>query len=148
MALVLAQDPPQMVLIPDEGAVKKLAATSADPAFGDRVHPGRADVAEHGPDPGISQGRVERSRVVRATVADQELDPVCLPCGVPEVCMPMSCGDGQGRPYGIMIIRVPAPALSHLRPALRLAGPTRPVIGLQECRAARAAARGRRAAPG
>ena len=46
-----------------------------------------------------------------------------------------------------MIIRVPAPALSHLRAALRLAGPTRPVIGLQERRAARPAARGRRAAP-
>ena len=46
-----------------------------------------------------------------------------------------------------MIIRVPAPALSHLRPALRLAGPARPVIGLQGRRAARAAARGRRAAP-
>jgi hypothetical protein len=73
MGLVLAQDPPQMVLIPDEGAVKELAATSADPAFGDRVHPGRADVAEHGPDPGISQDRVECGRVVRATVADQEL---------------------------------------------------------------------------
>src|ERR1700751_5071577 len=29
-----------------------------------------------------------------------------------------------------MIIRVPAPALSHLRPALRLARPARPVIGL------------------
>jgi hypothetical protein len=28
-----------------------------------------------------------------------------------------------------MIIRVLAPALSHLRPALRLAGPARPVIG-------------------
>ena|SRR5690348_3985347 len=27
---------------------------------------------------------------------------------------------GQGQPYGIMIIRVPAPALSHLRPGLRL----------------------------
>ena len=46
-----------------------------------------------------------------------------------------------------MIIRVPAPALSHLRPALRLAGPARPVIGLQVRRAARPAARGRRAAP-
>jgi hypothetical protein len=28
----------------------------------------------------------------------------------------VTCGDGQGQPYGIMIIRVPAPALSHLRP--------------------------------
>ena len=46
-----------------------------------------------------------------------------------------------------MIIRVLAPALSHLRPALRLAGSARPVIGLQGRRAARATARGRRAAP-
>src|SRR5580704_3132315 len=46
-----------------------------------------------------------------------------------------------------MIIRVLAPALPHLRTGLRLAGPARPVIGLQERRTARAAARGRRAAP-
>ena len=46
-----------------------------------------------------------------------------------------------------MIIRVPPPALSHLRPALRLAGPARPVVGLQGRRAPGAAARGRRAAP-
>src|SRR6266568_9410900 len=46
-----------------------------------------------------------------------------------------------------MIIRVLAPALSHLRPALRLAGPARPVGSLQGRRAAGAAARGRRAAP-
>src|ERR1700751_3399875 len=37
-----------------------------------------------------------------------------------------------------MIIRVPPPALPHLRPALRLAGPARPVTGLQGRRAARA----------
>src|ERR1017187_8416182 len=47
----------------------------------------------------------------------------------------------------MMISRVPPPAPSHLRPALRLAGPARPLIGLQERRTARAAARGRRAAP-
>jgi putative transposase len=46
-----------------------------------------------------------------------------------------------------MIIRVPAPALPHLHPALRLAGPARPVDGFQGRRTARAAARGRRAAP-
>src|SRR5215472_1172877 len=34
-----------------------------------------------------------------------------------------------------MIIRVSPPALSHLRPALRLACPARPIIGLQRCRA-------------
>jgi hypothetical protein len=31
MGLVLAQDPPQMVLVPDEGAVEKLAPASPDP---------------------------------------------------------------------------------------------------------------------
>jgi putative transposase len=46
-----------------------------------------------------------------------------------------------------MIIRVSAPALSRLRPALRLAGSAQPVTGLQGRRAAGAAARGRRAAP-
>ncbi len=46
-----------------------------------------------------------------------------------------------------MIIRVPAPALSRLRPALRLVGPARPLVGLQGRRTARTAARGRRAAP-
>ena len=45
-----------------------------------------------------------------------------------------------------MIARVPPPALSDLHPGLRLAGPARPVTRLQERRAARAAARGRRAA--
>src|SRR5438876_8220246 len=46
-----------------------------------------------------------------------------------------------------MIIRVLAPALPHLRPALRLADPGRPVISLQGRRAARATTRGRRAVP-
>ena len=46
-----------------------------------------------------------------------------------------------------MIIRVSSTALPHLRPALRLACPARPVIGLQGRGAARAAARDRRASP-
>src|ERR1035441_7936375 len=46
----------------------------------------------------------------------------------------------------MMIARVPPPALSDLHPGLRLAGPARPVTRLQERGAARAAARGRRAA--
>jgi hypothetical protein len=41
VGLVLAQDLPQMVLIPDEGAVEKLASASADPAFGYCVGPHR-----------------------------------------------------------------------------------------------------------
>jgi hypothetical protein len=45
-----------------------------DPAFGDRVHPGRPDVAEHGPDPRAGQDCVEcvvkfdpRSRIMNLT---------------------------------------------------------------------------------
>ena len=60
VGLVRVQDPPQMGLVPDEGAVQELAAASADPVFDDRVHAGRLDVAEHGPDPGIGEDRVER----------------------------------------------------------------------------------------
>jgi hypothetical protein len=52
-------------------------------------------------------------------------------CGVPEVCMPCDLRRRPRAPYGIMTIRVPAPALPHLRPDLRLDGPARPVIGLQ-----------------
>jgi len=61
--LVRAQDPPQMSLVPDKGAVQELAAASPDPAFGDPIHARRPDVAEHGPDLGIG---------------DHELGPVHL----------------------------------------------------------------------
>ena len=76
MSLVFAQDLPQMGLVPDQGAVQELAAASADPAFGDRVHAGRPDVAEHGPDPGAGEDRVECGGEVRAAVADHEPDPI------------------------------------------------------------------------
>ena len=59
VGLVLAQDLPQMGLVPDEGAVQELASASPDPAFGDRVHAGRPHVAEHGPDAGVGEDRVE-----------------------------------------------------------------------------------------
>ena len=78
VSLILAQDPAQMVLVPDEGAVQEFAAASPDPAFGDRVHAGRPHVAQHGPDPGANQDRVERGGEVRSAVADHELDPMCL----------------------------------------------------------------------
>jgi hypothetical protein len=45
VGLVVAQDSQKMGLVPDESAVQELAAASADPAFGDRVHAGRLDVA-------------------------------------------------------------------------------------------------------
>src|ERR1019366_5861092 len=78
MSLVLAQDSPQMSLIPDEAAVQELAAASPDPAFGNRVHAGRPDVTEHGPDPGVGEDGVECGGEVRSAVADHELDPVHL----------------------------------------------------------------------
>ena len=40
VGLVLTQDLPQMDLIPDQGAVQKLASASPDLAFGYRVHAG------------------------------------------------------------------------------------------------------------
>jgi hypothetical protein len=41
VGLVLGEDPPQVGLVPDEGAVQEFAAASADPAFGDGVGPHR-----------------------------------------------------------------------------------------------------------
>jgi hypothetical protein len=76
VGLVLVQDPPRMGLVPGEGAVQERAAASADQAFGDRVHAGRLDVAEHGPDAGIGEDRVGCGGEVRAAVADHELGPV------------------------------------------------------------------------
>ena len=73
VGLVVFQDSPQMGRVPDEGAVQELAAASADLAFGGRVHAGRLDVAEHGPDTGIGEDGVERGGEVRAAVADHEL---------------------------------------------------------------------------
>jgi hypothetical protein len=52
VGLVLAQDLPQMVLIPDQGAVEKLAAASPDPVFSYRIHARGPHVTEHGADPG------------------------------------------------------------------------------------------------
>jgi hypothetical protein len=77
--LVLAQDPPQMGLVPDEGAVQELAAASPDPALGDRVHTRRPHVAQHGPDPGAGEDRIERGGEVRSAVADHELRSACPP---------------------------------------------------------------------
>src|ERR1039457_1892111 len=78
VGLVLAQDLLQMGRVPDEGAVQKLAAASANPSFGDRVHAGRPDVAEHSPDPGVGEDCVERTREFAVAVADHESDPVRL----------------------------------------------------------------------
>jgi len=79
VVLVVAQDLLQMALVPDKGAVQELASASPDPAFGNRVHAERLHVA-HGPDPGISEDRVECGGEVRATVADMNfIRSACSP---------------------------------------------------------------------
>jgi hypothetical protein len=88
-----------MGLVPDEGAVPGARAGIPDRAFGDRVHRGRADVAEHGPDPGTGEDRVEYCGDVRAAVADQELDPVRLLAQVHEQ---VACLLGGPRPGAIL----------------------------------------------
>src|ERR1019366_1195678 len=71
VGLVVAQDPPQMVQVPDGGAVQELAAASPDPALGDRVHPGRPHVAQHGPDASAGEDAAvklePRSRIMNVT---------------------------------------------------------------------------------
>jgi hypothetical protein len=94
--LVRVQDPPQMGQVPDEGAVQELTAASPDPAFGDGVLARRPDVAEHGPNAGIGQHRVERGGEVRAAVADHELDPVRLFARVHEKVAGLLCGPLPG----------------------------------------------------
>src|SRR5450755_659350 len=49
-----------------------------DPAFGDRVHAGRPDVAEHHPDPGIGKDLLECGSEVRSAAADHESDTIRL----------------------------------------------------------------------
>jgi hypothetical protein len=69
VGLVPAQDPPQMVLVPHEGAVQELAAASPDPAFGDRVHAGRPHVQ--------STVRIPASARTASNAA-VKFDPLCL----------------------------------------------------------------------
>lgn len=68
--------------------------------------------------------------------------------GCQKSACPASCSDAPGDPRSAMMIsRVPPSPLSDLHPAVRLAGPARPLARLQECGVAGAPARGRRAAP-
>jgi hypothetical protein len=85
VSLVLAQNPPQMILVPDEGAVQELAAASPDPAFSDRVHPGRPGVAAHGPDAGAGEDGVEGGSGGSAVVTEfrHAKGAAALLCGSP-----------------------------------------------------------------
>jgi len=89
-----------MVLVPHEGAVQEFAAASPDPAFGDRVHAGRPHVAQHGPDPGVHQDRVEDAGEVRSPVADHEFHPLCLSAKVHKQVAVLLGGPLPGRVQG------------------------------------------------
>src|SRR5436190_2923734 len=51
------------------------------------------------------------------------------PAGCHKSAWPVNCIEALGAADGMMIGRVPSPAIPDLRPALRLAGPARPVNG-------------------
>ena len=114
-----------------------LVRESAEDLFSADPVPGQVDLRR----PGVSlsrgelaEGTVRPGGVVMLKVFGQH------PAGCQKSAWPVSCSDDQRRLCGMMIIRVSPPALSHLRAAVQLAGPTRPVISLQGRRAARAAA--------
>ena len=86
-----------MGLVPDEGVIEELAAASPGPAFGDRVHPGRPHVGEHGPDPGAGEDGVERGGEVWAGVADHELELMRLAAEVHDQVACLLGGPFPGR---------------------------------------------------
>ena len=95
-----AADPRPRPTLWAEGAVQELAPASPDPAFGDRIHPGRLDVAEHDPDPGIGEDSVERGGEVRAAAADHELGPMHMLAEVHEEVAGLQGGPFPGRVQG------------------------------------------------
>src|SRR6266513_3083190 len=89
-----------MGLVPDEGAVQEFTSASPDPAFGDRVHAGRPDVAEHSPDPGVGEDGVECGGEVRAAVAYHEPDSVRLVAAVHDPVAGLLGGPRSGGLHG------------------------------------------------
>src|ERR1017187_3314996 len=74
--------------------------------------------------------------------------PHRTPCWVSKFGpVPVNWDDRQCTAVRHDVSRVPPPALPDLRPALRLAGPARPLVSVQERGTAGTAARGRPAAP-
>jgi hypothetical protein len=81
----------------------------------------------------IAKMQQARQNPVGSCLRSPCVDPDGSVCGVSEVYMLYDLQRWASSAYGIMIIRVSPPALSHLRPALRVADPARPVIGIKEC---------------
>jgi hypothetical protein len=61
-------------LVPHQGPVQQLAA-AADPAFGDRVHPGRLDGGADDPDASGPEDLIERGSEASVPVMQHELHP-------------------------------------------------------------------------
>jgi hypothetical protein len=81
-------------------------------------------------------------------MSEGRVDASIHACGVSKVLpVAVTCASWSDLFSGMMISRVDSLAVPDLHPALWLAGPARPLNGVQGHRVARAAARGRRAAP-
>jgi hypothetical protein len=89
-----------VAIFPAEAASRNSRRHPADPAFGDRVHARRPDVAEHGPDPGIGEDRVECGGEVRTAVADHELELRCLVAEIHDQVACLLGGPFPGRVQG------------------------------------------------
>ena len=76
--LELPEGVQEVALVPGERAVQELVPAGLHPAFHDRVHARRPDVAEHGPDASVGKDCGDRGGEVRAAVADHELNPISL----------------------------------------------------------------------
>jgi hypothetical protein len=103
VSLVLAQDPRRWCWFQTRVRSSSSRRHPPDPAFGDRVHPGRPDVAQHGPDPGAGEDRVECGGEVRAAVARRQR----------RIVSGVSSRNPWRRPFGI----TPSSAASRARSA-------------------------------
>ena len=74
VGLVVAQNPQQMLLVPDQCSVEEFASAAAYPAFHDRVRTGRPDGAAQDRDAGVAEHGVEGGAELGIAIAEQELD--------------------------------------------------------------------------
>jgi hypothetical protein len=74
VGLVLPQDVQEVLLVPDESAVKEFPAASASPSLHDRVRPGSLHRAGDNADPRTPEDRVECRDELGIALPDQESD--------------------------------------------------------------------------
>ena len=102
VGLVFSQDPQEVPLIPDQGAVEQFASASADPPLHDRVRSGGLYRALENADVRGIEDLVEDSGELGVAVTDQELDRLKLAVlsGSKSRPIPVTWGDGRGMAVG------------------------------------------------